>query len=351
MVAELTSPFDSYDWEEYAVYGRVKLSCLDCQFEVLVSDTEDIAGVRGLMDTHCRRNNHGVVRHGAISVGKYIQEQAPNPPKGVIITLGYLCWNTGSVSAEGVAGLIREAERIRQLGCSAHVVVVDNGSTDDTYSLIRKVLNTDDSGVEVIRNVRNFGISVARNQLIDAAMDRRSNYLMSLDGDIEVVPLSAYVMTRYLECHKGLGCIGAYAANCTTERIRSSKALYEIPESRVKDDIPCAWTQYGLFRCDMFKNSLIRFDEGGPFGEPGWGFEDNDICWQMESLGFGNKYFSGMTYLHRNLRSSFPNLRQAGVDIPKEFNKRKGYLLNKWQKRGTSPDRLQFIQAQGLPQG
>jgi hypothetical protein len=350
MVAELTSPFDSYDWEEYSVYGTVKLSCLDCQFEVLVSAADDIVGVRGLMDSHCRRNRHGIVKNGAISVSKYIQEQAQEPPKGVIITLGYLCWNTAVVSSEGVVGLLREAERIRQLGCSAHIVIVDNGSTDDTYDLIRKELDTDDTGVEVIRNMRNFGISAARNQLIDAAQDRRSDYLLSMDGDIEVVPLSTYVMLRYLECHRGLGCIGAYSANCTPDRARSSKALYEIPESRVKNDIPCAWTQYGLFRCSMFKNSLIRFDEGGPFGEPGWGFEDNDVCWQMESLGYGNKYFAGMTYLHRNIRSSFPNLKAAGVDIAKEFGRRKDYLLNKWRRKGTSPDRLQFIQAQGLPQ-
>ncbi len=343
------SELDTHEWQSCRVYGTDKLSCYDCNFEVLRKVYEAPATCESLMRAHCQRNNHGVVPHGKMTIDQYIDVQAPLPPRGVIITLGYLCWNTAKASEEGVIALAKEADRLRRLGCEAHVLVVDNGSSDGTARRIESSFDHPVLNFELIKNVRNFGISVGRNQLIDGAVERKSDYLCLMDGDIEIVPLSSYVMVRYLECHSRLGCIGAYSSSFTSERLKATKSLMEIQECRVKDDIKCAWTQYGMFRCSMFKGGLIRFDESGPFGEPGWGFEDDDLHWQMDAKGWENKYFAGITYLHRNIRSSFPNLQASGVDVQVMFNKRKEYLIKKWSQRGVSSDTLRTIQAQTLP--
>lgn len=302
------------------------------------------------MIEHCKRNSHGIVTMDSIEEDAYIAQEAPLPPKGVTVTLGYLCWNTAEVSSQGVLALMKEADRLQRLGCHVHIAVVDNGSTDDTANAVQLpgALFPDLPQPWLHRNSNNYGISVARNQIIDQALELKSDYLLMLDGDIELVPLSSYTMVRYLEAHSTLGCIGAYAASHTTSRLLASKTLREIPESRVKEDVDIAWTQYGMFRTAVFKTG-IRFDEEGPFGEPGWGFEDDDLYYQMRNRAFGCRYFNGMTYLHRNVRSSWPLLHESGVDIPSMFNKRKDYLLTKWAKRGFDSVILNTIRAQQLP--
>ena len=72
-----------------------------------------------------------------------------------------------------------------------------------------------------------------------------------------------------------------------------------------------AWTQYGLFRRAIF-DAGVRFDETTPFDGAGWGFEDNDLAFQMDLRGYVNQRFFGMTYLHRDVRSSIRIMRTPG---------------------------------------
>jgi hypothetical protein len=155
-------------------------------------------------------------------------------------------------------------------------------------------------------------------------------------------------MIRYLECHADVGVIGAYSANYSIKRSECTPNCVEIPESRVHNDIRCAWTQYGLFRCELFSKG-VRFDEEGPFGLPGWGFEDDDLHYQIAELGFHNRYYSGMRYLHRAIHSSWDHLEKIGTDVNEMFEARKEYLVQKWAKRGVSPAILQRVGAQRLP--
>lgn len=336
--------YDSEMWR-----GHFKHSCLDCSVYFL--EKEEAVGKAKIL-AHCNKSGHGMERGGGLSTDQLMEEMSSNKPlSGVIITLGYLCWNTKTASLEGTHALIAEAHRLVKLGASPSVIVVDNGSTDDTrLAIINSLDEWDfvDFPLWITRNPTNQGISMGRNQIIRYAQQSYSNFLMLMDGDIEIVPLSAYTMARYLLCHEQVGCIGAYSSNYSTHREDCASRLIEIPESRVRKDIDCAWTQYGMFRCLMFDQG-IKFDEDGPFGQPGWGFEDDDLCFQMIERGWLNRYFGGMKYLHRNIRSSFPNLQQTGVDIEAMFNKRKHYLIDKWMKRGFDSAKINRIRGQHLP--
>jgi len=330
--AGTTFEYGSSTWR-----GHDRFFCYDCPFDIFNEAT---------MIDHCRRNGHGVIVQD-MTEESFIEHEAPLPPIGVKITLGYITWNTRGPSVDGVKGLLAEADRLRRLGQVVELVILDNGSSDGTPEVITEMLR-DVPGTELIRNVRNFGISVGRNQIIDAALDRKSKYLLMMDGDIQVVPLSTYVMIQYLECHTGLGCIGAASSNYTREPHRASKYLFDIPEISVKSNIPIAWTQYGLFRCRMFELG-VRFDEDGPFGEPGWGYEDDDLYIQMVASGWESRYFNRMCYLHRNIRSSWPSLRESGVDVRSTFKARKSYMLNKWKRRGVDSNLLARIDNQSIP--
>ena len=90
-----------------------------------------------------------------------------------------------------------------------------------------------------------------------------------------------------------------------------------------------AWTQYGLFRAGIFRDG-VRFDEDPPFDGAGWGFEDNDLAFQMEVRGYRSQRFMGVTYLHRKARSSIRIMRRLGIDADALFAKRRSRLLEKW---------------------
>jgi hypothetical protein len=90
-----------------------------------------------------------------------------------------------------------------------------------------------------------------------------------------------------------------------------------------------AWTQYGMFRREVFADG-IRFDTQEPFDRAGWGFEDNDLAFQMEMRGYVNQYFTGITYLHRDVRSSIRIMRERGIDAQGLYLRRKQYVIDKW---------------------
>ncbi|MGH7863047.1 MAG: glycosyltransferase, partial [Candidatus Dormibacteraceae bacterium] len=181
-----------------------------------------------------------------------------------------------------------------------------------------------------IFNGRNLGVSTARNQIVDYALGCDADYLLFVDGDIEVVPFSSFAMLRYLENNgHRLGCIGADSVGQTPFRERGTPAFYSVDGARVESTSLVAWTQYGLFRADMFRDG-VRFDETEPFNQAGWGFEDNDLAFQMEMKGYVNQRFFGMTYLHRNARSSIRIMRELGIDAVSLYARRKKYVIDKW---------------------
>lgn len=330
---------DSYSYLRSEFRGAAKFACHDCHYYVFHQEAAMLA--------HCRKYKHGRVKDGAVTLEMFIAEQ-PALTRTVTVTLGYLCWNTQQASAEGAEALVGEAARLRQLGFRANIVIFDNGSRDNTFQAIREVTGQE-KHVYLDRSPANLGISRGRNCILDISSHLESDYLMFMDGDIEIVPLSAYTMYRYMECHPQLGCIGAYSSNYTKNRKLAAQSLYEIPEDRVRKDIKIAWTQYGLFRGAML-NQGVRFDEDGPFGAPGWGFEDDDFYYQMVEKGWESRYFGNMCYLHRNIRSSWPNLEADGVHVPTMFKKRKEYLLKKWKTRDMPHAMLRAIEGQHCPE-
>lgn len=328
---------ETYGYKVFKGDGATHYHCLDCSFYVPNNES--------CMKQHCLENRHGATSY---QIGKYIDQERNKLPLDVTVTLGYLCWNTVNASVEGLLALVEEAKRLSQLGCKAKILVLDNGSTDGTLDqMLRETIHCG-VPIEFSRFPANQGISRGRNILIEMAKNHGSDFHLFMDGDIEIVPLSSYLMVRYLLCHPEVGCIGAYSSSYVRDRERASKFLLEIPESSIHNDINCAWTQYGMFRSSMFQEGL-RFDVDGPLGEPGWGLEDDDFCFQMLDAGWKNVYFSGMPYLHRNIRSSWPNLERIKVDPEVIFHKRKDFVLNKWRAKCFNPDILDQVALQQPP--
>ncbi len=253
-------------------------------------------------------------------------------PPGKKVVLALLTWNTRDVSLDSVRAYLREAALLRRLGQSPVLCVCDNGSTDGTAEALRALEGAIDVPYRFLFNSRNLGNSVARNQIIDCALEAGADYLLFMDGDIEIVPFSGFAMLRHMEnCGSRLGCIGADSGGQTPDRGRASPALYGLDGARADTTNVVAWTQYGMFRRALFEEG-VRFDESGPFNGAGWGFEDNDLAFQMETKGYLNQRFFGMTYLHRAMRSSVRIMREHNIDAQGLYVRRRQYLLDKWAR-------------------
>ena len=60
------------------------------------------------------------------------------------------------------------------------------------------------------------------------------------------------------------------------------------------------------------------------------GKDSNDLAFQMDMKGYLNQRFFGMTYLHRDVRSSIRIMRASGIDATALYARRKQYVIDKW---------------------
>ena len=247
------------------------------------------------------------------------------------ITLAMLTWNNIETAEDSAIQMLLEAAQLRQAGISADVVWVDNGSTDGTRNIL---IGQASAGVNLILNPRNLGSSVGRNQIIDHSLD--SDYTLLTDGDIELVPNSAVEMLKYMESNPRLGCLGPSYYEYKTGRAETTQFAQPI-ESCTRYDL-VAWTQYGMFKTDVFRFGMdigwftpgVRFCTKGEFGGPGWGWEDNEIMLQILKAGYWGAYFMGMRYLHRGAHKSKNMLIESGMDLNANWQARKDIMYRKW---------------------
>jgi glycosyltransferase involved in cell wall biosynthesis len=250
--------------------------------------------------------------------------------KPTTIVLALLTWNTREASLDSLEAHVREARLLTDLGHTAHLCVCDNGSADGTAIGLRRRERTIDLPHRFIYNDVNIGNCLARNQIIDYALEVKADLLLFVDGDVEVVPFSSLAMVQYMARYGDrLACFGVDTAGQTPERRLASRVFPVVQPERVQTSSLVAWTQYGMFRCRVFSDG-VRFEESPPFDQPGWGFEDNDLAFQMVVRDFLIQHVAGVRYLHRHVRSSVRNLRAQGLDVAHLCAQRRDFVLNKW---------------------
>lgn len=149
------------------------------------------------------------------------------------------------------------------------IIVVNNGSIDGT----KEWLDTQ-TGLTVI-NRENNGAGPGRNSGLDAAGE--FDYVLMLDGGIRPLINGTQKMLDYLENTPQADVIGVEIPDF---RVYEKKAWrrWTYPIEYTYCNTRLSHTAYCLARYKAFDG--IRFCEEGPFSEPGWGADDDEIMYQ-----------------------------------------------------------------------
>ncbi len=142
------------------------------------------------------------------------------------------------------AGMIAEAINSIQTQSLSNleIVVVDDGSTDDTVAVVEAI---DDPRLRLIRHERNQGIPGARNTGLAAA---RGDFIAWLDSDDLARPRRLELQLAFLEANPNIAMVGACAATIGTgvkRKLRSAPGRHEIIRPTL------------LFRAAFKQSSLI----------------------------------------------------------------------------------------------
>ena len=190
------------------------------------------------------------------------------------------------------------------------VIVVDNGSTDETPELLDELRTTyEEKGwsLQAILNGRNVGCCTGRNQGIDAA---RGEYLLFLDNDIMVkdvdwLPKLRAVIDREsaikivgpkiiypFEPH-WIQCAGVAISPNGRVQFRGRGEDRTGPRFLEEVDVQCL-----ISACVMLEKSLV--DEIGGFDEAfnPIEFEDFDLCYRAREKGYRVLYTPEVEIYH-----------------------------------------------------
>ena len=209
------------------------------------------------------------------------------------------------------------------------IVVVDNGSTDETADYLRHV-EAHSEGVRVILNRENLGFAAANNQ---ALRDVSSDYVVLLNNDTIVTHGSLAALIRHLHGDGSLGLVGPVTNNVGNEaRIHvgySSLAdLASWSEGWMRDhdgetfDIPMAAMFCVASRRDVLERVGL-LDERFGIGL----FEDDDYSRRVREAGY-RVACARDSYVHHWRRAAFN--RMPTQDYQQLFDRNRRAFEEKW---------------------
>lgn len=224
-----------------------------------------------------------------------------------------LTWN----SVEFVPGCLDSL--LPQIPDDSEIIVVDNGSVDDTKTLIRKNY----PGVHLLENDTNLGVGPARNQGLQIA---QGDYILVLDIDTVVKPNAISALCGGMDNDPQVGVSGARLVDidgdlqytCRLFPTVLSKFLRQLPNNWqdrfLRDEEFRDWAHdspryigYVIGACQMIRKEAL--DDVGPY-DPliFYGPEDVDFCLRMWKAGWKVQYNpqAEITHIERRITRKRP---------------------------------------------
>lgn len=151
------------------------------------------------------------------------------------------------------------------------LIIVDDASTDDTYSIAREFLY--DARVKLLSNKVNNGIVYSRNKGITIS---KGKYIAILDSDDIALPQRIEHQVQYMQAHPELGAIGSYYHVVDSEG--KKKTSIKVPSKAVDN------ATFLLFNVSFCHSTLMMRADVAKFYEYKPGFdiiEDYEIAYRI----------------------------------------------------------------------
>ena len=220
----------------------------------------------------------------------------------------------GDIMKESIERLLKEG---------VEVIAIDNNSKDSS----REVLKSFEGRITYKIRKEIAGQSENRNWMIKQT---HGDYILLLDSDILYHPGSFdYLIKRFDNAPEDVKCIGFDPWRYTNMREMEQRDLPSLKEPFSTHGQPIAYTQYGVFKRELFFKDNIWFDEN--FGT-GYGWEDNDYALQMLEKGYKCVCIPFL-YFHNKHTEHWFGLHQEGTMRVKE---RQDYFRQKWGQDTSS---------------
>ena len=252
-------------------------------------------------------------------------------------------WNTAQITKKCV-------ETINRFIPKQEIIVVDNGSADNTVNILKKINN-----VKIIENHANLGFAKANNIGFEAAT---SEYIIFINSDIELLDNSLLKMVEFFQNNPDVGLVGPKFLN---PDLTPQASVF--PPQTVLNAFKEFWLDqkesYSKYLPQGSKPTKVLYISGGCitinkkfFEKIGkWNedyffyFEDMDLCRKINHAGKQIIYYPQCQVIHRHGASGkniVPAEDQWKRLIPgsiKFHGFLKHYLINfiiwsgqKWQK-------------------
>lgn len=207
-------------------------------------------------------------------------------------------WNTAKITQKCV-------KTINQFIPGQEIIVVDNGSQDDTVKILKNIKN-----VKLIENGANLGFAKANNIGLKFAT---SEYIIFMNSDIELIDNSILKMIDFLKKNQNIGIVGPKFLNpdCTPQAsvFPPQTALNAFKEFWLgqsnayskyipKSDNP---TEVSYISGGCIAVNKKFFKKIGKWNETYFFyFEDMDLCRQIKKFGKKIYYFPNCQIIHRH---------------------------------------------------
>ncbi|MEE9170187.1 MAG: glycosyltransferase [bacterium] len=212
------------------------------------------------------------------------------------------------------------------------VIIVDNGSTDETPELLRKY-KTSHGNVRVITNPENLGFAPGNNQGISAAS---GEYVLLLNNDTVVTDGWLDGLLKAVNLHPEIGLAGpmtnyVFSSLQKVEEVNYSSEeelqtfAREFKEGNRGSHVVTTEKLVGF--CLLIKRAVINkiglLDENFGIGN----FEDDDFCLRTRLAGF-EFVVAGDVFIHHEGNYSF---KENKIDYQDHMSKNLERFRQKWQ--------------------
>ncbi len=217
-------------------------------------------------------------------------------------------WNTAQTTLKCIDTIKKNL-----LDISYEVIIVDNGSSDDTAQKIKKIINLFENKnrkLKIISNDSNLGFAKANNQGSTIA---QGEYLFFLNSDMELVDSSLLDMLNFIKKNQNIGIIGPQFLNPDS----TSQASVFPPQTSLnafKEFWLNKKNSYSKYLPDLKNPSSVSYISGGAlliskiFFQQigGWNekyffyFEDMDLCRQVKKHQKLIYYFPKCQVVHHH---------------------------------------------------